>query len=173
MSLLNPPSKLNVGIIASKNFDDPDFLEDLFFGKIDKIGHINTNGANYLILDFARENGIIYTVYPINCRSLPWSNSRIIESSDFVFIISNENSKSARLAEEECKKEKSKNKRNFNYKIVSFNPVENWKAKVEKIKQITDSFTDEQLNQNNSLNLIKVIIDKPKLKKKEEQNGNV
>jgi hypothetical protein len=132
MSLSNPPNKFNLGIIAAKNLDDPEFLDNLLSKNLDKIAHIYTNGANQIVLDYARENGVICTIYPINSRCVQWSNSKIMEASDFVFLISNEESKSTKLAQEECEKEVSKNKRKFSYRMVFFDPVSNLKSKIAK-----------------------------------------
>lgn len=158
MSLSNPPSKFNLGVIAAKNLDDPEFLDNLLSKNIDRIAHIYTNGANQLVINYARENGIICTIYPINSRCIQWSNSKIMESSDFVFLISNEDSKSTKLAEEECEKEVAKNKRKFSYRVVCFDPVSNIKNKLAKIKEVIDTMKEDEVDQNTHLKAIKKII---------------
>jgi hypothetical protein len=166
MSLVNKEAAtFNLGIIASKNLDDPEFLNDLLGEKLDKIGHLFLNGANSLVTDFARENGVTYTVFPINKRSLPWSNSRIIESSDFVFIIASDESKSAKSAEEECQKRAAKEginnlglKRKFAYKVVGFEPISHWRDKICKISEVLAATTKEDLEKSSALKAIYKIV---------------
>lgn len=165
MSLVNKEAvTFNLGVIASKNLDDGEFLNNLLGEKLDKIGHLFLNGANSLVTDFARENGVTYTVFPINKKSLPWSNSRIIESSDFIFIIASDDSKSAKSAEEECKKRVEKEagnqaiKRKFAYKVVMFEPISHWRDKVCRISEVLTATTKEDLEKNSALKAIYKIV---------------
>lgn len=153
LSTTQPIRQYNLGIICSKNFDNPDFLFDLLNKNLVAIKHIYTNGANQLVTDFAKENGISYTVYPINCRSLPWSNSRIIESSEFVFILGDEESKSAKIANEDCERHKIKNPK-FSYRFVKFDPIQPWKQKVIEINEIINLISKEDLEKNDALKAI-------------------
>lgn len=157
LSTIEPIRQYNLGIICSKSLDNPDFLFDLIYKNLAVIKHIYTNGANSLVTDFAKENGISYTVYPINCRSLPWSNSRIIESSEFVFILCDDDSKSAKLAKDDCEKHRLKNPK-FSYKIVKFDPIQPWKQKMVEVTEIINLIPKEDLEKNEALKAIAKIL---------------
>jgi hypothetical protein len=130
---IQPPKTYRLGIIASKSFDDPDFLEKHLSEVVSKISHINTNGINSLSENFAKDYGIPYTVFPICSRSAPWSNSRIIENSDFVYIISTPDSKNSKLAKEECERKKIK------YKFFIHDSISFWKNKVKELQEVKEN----------------------------------
>lgn len=157
LSTTEPIRQYNLGIIAARNLDNSDFLSDLIGKNIPSIAHIYTNGANFLILDFSRENGISYTVFPINCRSILWSNAKIIESSDFVYIIGDEDSKSAKIAQEACEKHKAKNPK-FVYKTIKFDPISPWKQKIIEITEIVNMIPAEDLDKNEALKAIAKVL---------------
>lgn len=128
MSLETPPpvKTYRLGVVAAKNLDDPSFLSDLISENVPAISHLYTNGANALVTDFAREHGIPYTVFPLNGgRSLPWSNSRIVETSDFVYVIGTTSSKSAGQAVAACVAAKVK------HRLISYDPCTHWRERVQ------------------------------------------
>lgn len=162
MSLAHPtPAKIfSYGIIASSGFDDKNLLPELFEGHLNSIGHIYTNGANPFVLDFARNYGIPHTVFPLTAhRSLPWSTSRIVEASDAVYVIANEESKSAKIVLEQCERRAKKDAK-FKYKLVGFDSVGFWKGKVFKAKEILACATPEDGARNLWMNSVGEALEK-------------
>lgn len=104
MSLVSPEKKFRVGVIAAKGFDDPDWLAGRFGPHLDQIAAVYTNGVNPLVAEFCQINGLTYTVFPIS-RTAPWSNSRIVENADKVYILSTPSSHNAELARKECERQ--------------------------------------------------------------------
>ncbi len=140
---LNAPAPVRtfrVGIIAAKNLDDPQFLPDLVGENLGAIEHLYTNGANALVTDFARENGIPCTVFPIaGGRGLPWSTSRVIFHSEFVYIIATPESKSTPQVAGACEAKGTK------YKVVPYEPLARWKQSVEKTREIISAMSKDEL----------------------------
>lgn len=102
---ISPARKFRIGIIASKSFDSPNWFEKRFTPNVDKISHLYTNGVNQLVIDFAKSAGLACTIYPIKGNSAPWSNSRIIENSDKVYILATPDSHNSQQAKSECEKQ--------------------------------------------------------------------
>ena len=155
MSLTTPtPIKTyNLGIIASKSFDDRDLIPDIFLGKVSEIEHVYTNGVSPIVLDWCTSEGIPYTVYPIvGGKTLPWSLSNVIDASAFILIIADENSKSAKQAVEACVKKGKK------YKFVSFEPAEYWREKLCKVAEVIAVMTPEDKERNGWVKAIEHII---------------
>lgn len=137
MSLETPaPTKTyRLGLIAAKTLDDPGYLDEMLGDKATTISHILGNGANPLVATFAQDHGIPYTVWPLTGgRSLPWSNSRIIEGSDYVLIVATPQSKSAAQAAAECVAKQVK------HRVIQFEPCQYWRQKTEglelKVQQV-------------------------------------
>lgn len=149
---LNTPVQVKqyrVGIVAAKNFDDASFLSELIGEKVESISHINTNGANSLVSDFAQENGISYTTFPLTGgRSLPWSAAQILDNSDFVYIIASPDSKSSKWFASECDKKK------IRFKIVPYEPYSNWQHKVEAIADAFAEIKPEEIEANPQLKAV-------------------
>jgi hypothetical protein len=143
MSLQESPKTYTLGIIVSKSFDDPSWLEEKLGDKLDRIKHINTNGVNPLVMEFALENGIPFSVFPLKGgKSAPWSNARIVELSDVVYIIGTPGSKNARAAEAECVKEGRR------CHVFECDTIAHWKEKVYKVAEILAATTVEDRANN-------------------------
>lgn len=144
-----PPKQFSYGILTSKSFDDPDLLFSLFSGHFDSVAHIYTNAATDpdadLVSRFCRQNGIPYTVFPIiGHRNQPWAISRIVENSDAVYIIADEESQSAALAVKECERKGAKDSA-FKWKLIPFEPAVRWKMRVFRAKEILACMSKEEL----------------------------
>jgi hypothetical protein len=152
MSLSDPkPVKtFKLGVIASKSLDDPGFLPDLLGDKTDVISHIYTNGANPLVTSFALEHGIPYTVYPITAgRGLPLSTRDIVMASEFVYIISTPDSKSASQVEKVCAQWLAERPDVFKgFKVLEYDSISHWKGKVCKAAEILACMSKEDTEKN-------------------------
>ena len=152
MSLSDPkPVKtFKLGIVASKSLDDPGFLPDLLADKLTVISHIYTNGANPLVTAFALEHGIPYTVYPITAgRGLPLSTRDIVVASEFVYIISTPDSKSAKQVEKVCAQWQAEQPEVFKgYKVLEYDSVSFWRQKVCKTAEILACMSKEDIERN-------------------------
>lgn len=148
---LQSERKYRIGIIMSKGFDDPDFLPNRLGPHAGDILIVSTNGVNPLVTEFCQANGIIYTVYPIS-RTAPWSNSRIIESSDKVYILTTAGSHNAGLAVKECEKQGKK------FEIVEREQVFAWKDKVSKAREVLDAIPEEDIKSSVALNALRNIL---------------
>lgn len=127
-----PPKQWPVGIIVSRSFDNPDLLSDCIGEKIAHISHIHTNGAqpgSKMVEDFCRDNKIPYTVHPSTIHAFT-ANNEVVDSSVFVYIVSDGKSKSAKNAEERCAAKGTRSK------ILYYDPVNDWKRKVESANEI-------------------------------------
>lgn len=140
-----PPAALyNLGVIAAKDFDSHDLLTETLGPKLPTIRHLYTNGANGLITDFARENGITHTVFPITGgRGLPASTRDIVDASEVVLIIATPLSKSAKQVEAACA-EKEKKSPEFKWRVIQYDPIDHWRSKVCKIAEIVAGMPEEE-----------------------------
>lgn len=145
---LQSPKLFNLGILASKGFDDPDFINELTLEHLGSIGHIFTNGANKLVTDFAQQNGIPFTVFPLIGRSLPWSTSQILDHVEFVYIIASPESKSANQIQVDCVK------RHIKHRVVPYDPFTHWQEKLGKVAEILSATTREEIEHNDTLKAI-------------------
>ncbi len=158
MSLATPApvKQWRLGLIAAKALDDPGYLDEMLDGKVETISHILCNGANPLVAAFAQDHGLPYTVYPLTGgRSLPWSNSRIIEGSDYVLIVATPDSKSAAQAAAECVAKQVK------HRTVQFEPCKHWRekseywhAKVEQVGAILAGMQPDEVAQSETIKQI-------------------
>lgn len=147
MSLATTPAKplhqWRLGIVAAKDFDSRDFLEDLIGGNLGAISHVYTNGANQLVVDFAIANGLPITIYPIaGGRGLPASTCDILANSDFVYIIATPESKSAATIKAGCEARK------LRHKLVSYESITHWREKVGKVAEILAAMPEEERQAN-------------------------
>ena len=142
LETVTPIKQHRLGIVAAKNLDDSGFLEELLGENISVISHINTNGANQEVVNFARDHGIPCTIYPLIGRSLPWSNARILDNSDFVYIIGTTESKSAGQTVAECKLRKIK------HRLIHFDSCAHWRDKVQAIGGVLAAFTAEDIEKS-------------------------
>lgn len=124
------PKQFRYAILSAKNFDDPSFLAEQIGANLANIGHIYTNGANRLVEDFARENGIPCTVYPIQGSNLLTSTHLILNAVDAAYIIDAEGSKSAGQIKAMCEE------KGVGYKLFPFEPCSHWKLKVCRAQEI-------------------------------------
>lgn len=145
-----PPKVYSYGLLLSKSFDQSDLLSDTF-PSLDAIGHLHINGDNQSVSSFARDHGIPLTIWPLTgSRCAPWAISRVVESSDAVYIFADEGSKSAKLAVEACEK-RAKNDAAFKWKKISFDPITIWKNRVFKAKEILACATTDDLKLEGNL----------------------
>lgn len=130
-----PPPQFNYGVLVSKAFDHADLLTSTF-PSLDAIAHLHTAGENATVLQFVRDYGLTLTCYPVTGgKCAPWAISRVVEASDAVYVIADEGSKSARLAVETCER-RAKSDEKFRWKLIHFDPVECWRNRVNKAKEI-------------------------------------
>ena len=148
MSLLAPEKKFRIGIICAKGFDDPDWLPGKFGPHLEQIAAVYSNGVNSLVLEFCQTNGLIYTVFPIT-RTAPWSNSRIIENADKVYILSTPSSHNTELAKKECERQGKP------FEVVEVEPVTAWRLKVGKVQEILAAGSKEDFESQPILKAIK------------------
>jgi hypothetical protein len=149
------PIKLwNVGVIISRSFDNPDFLDDTLLPHRESIGHIYSNAPapGGLILEaFVREQGIPYTLFPTTEHTFV-SVRRVLESSDFVYVISDGESKIAKKAEEECVLRK------IRHKVLTYSPFIHWRDQVGKIGEILSAIPTEEIEANPALKAIRRVL---------------
>lgn len=150
--MTTPPAKFKLGIIAAKTFDDAEFLEEKLGPHLGKLGQLFTNGVNKTVMDFALANGVVHTVFPIHAgNTAPWSNSRIIENSDKVYILSTPNSHNSVKAKTECERQGKP------YEVFEFEPLLHWKEKVCQVQEILESLPKDE-NNNETIKAIKGIL---------------
>ncbi len=148
LETVEQPKRYHVAIIAPKSFDDPDFIEDMIGDKLANVAHIHTNGANSLVATFAMENGITHTVHPITGgRGLPASTRDIVDHTDFVYIISTQDSKSAAQVVKACESRAAKEPK-FKWRVAPFDPITKWREKVGKIAEILARMPEEDREKN-------------------------
>ncbi len=132
----------SIGIIAAISFDNPDWFTERLAPHLEQISAVHTNGANALVTEFCRQNGVCYSVWPINGgRTAPWSNSRIIENSDKVYILATAESKNSKQAQQECVKKK------VSFELIEFEPAGHWKEKIGKVAEIVAACPKEEQNE--------------------------
>ncbi len=123
-----PAKQFSLGLLVSRSFDNPEFLHELLAPNLAAIGHLYLHGArpgSQFVESFAHENKIGYTVYPASDHAFK-AVARILEASEFVYIVTDGESKLAKHAEEECVRLKRK------YKVVGYNPCGHWKDAAHK-----------------------------------------
>ncbi len=135
------PKQFRYAILSAKNFDDPSFLAEQIGGNVANIGHIYTNGANRLVEDYARSNGIPCTVYPLEGSNLLTSTHLILNESDAAYIIEAEGSKSAGQIKTMCEE------KGIGYKLFPFEPCSHWKLKVCRAQEILAALPEELENE--------------------------
>ena len=138
MSLTSTPEipQWTLGLFAPKDFDNPQLLDDVLGPKLANIRHLYTNGANSLITDFARANGVSYTVVPISGgRGLPASTRDIVDASEVVVVISMPESKSSAQIAAICEAKAARDE-TFKWRIEHYDPVAHWRGKVGKVAEI-------------------------------------
>jgi hypothetical protein len=153
-----PVPTFSYGIITSASFDAPHILIDLFTGKFESVGHIYTNDATELVYRFACSNGFPTTTYPIHGgRSLPWSLANVIGASDAVYIIADEESKSAGMAAVLCER-RAKRDEKFKWKIIPFDAAAHWREQVGRVDEIIQSITQDDMRANPTLAAIAKVL---------------
>lgn len=152
MSLTPVTTQYRIGLIAATSFDNQDFFADRFGSNLDKISHVYTNGANQLVIDFCRLSGLVCTIFPVNKNSVVWSNSRIIENSDKVYILGTPSSHNTPLAKAECEKQKRK------FEVIEHEPVEFWREKVMKTREIMECMSKEDAAESQWVKAIAKVI---------------
>ncbi len=146
------PQTFKIGIICATSFDNQDWFADRLGAHLELISHVYTNGANSLVTDFCRLNGLTTTIYPINRNSAPWSNSRIIEQSDKVYILGTPDSKNSQLAQQECER------RGVKFERIDHEPIAFWKEKTGKIAEIMSAQDKDQIEYNEALKAIRRVL---------------
>lgn len=146
-----PERKFRIGIIMSKGFDDPDWLPNKLAAYADQILVVSTNGVNSLVSEFCQAHGIVYTVYPVSRNTL-WSNGRIVENSDKVYILGTPDSHNSMLAKQECEKQGKK------FELVEREQVAAWKEKVCRANEVLDAASEEDLAAQPVLKALKGIL---------------
>lgn len=145
MSLNTALPTFRLGLLASKDFDSPQLLEDVFGPKVEQISHLFTNGTNPLIEAFARSHGITHTVYPVSGgRGLPASTRDIVDASEAVVIIASPDSKSAEQIAAICAAKAAKDE-SFTWRLQPYDPIQVWKGRVCKAQEILSCMTREEL----------------------------
>lgn len=145
--------KYNLGILASKDFDSRDLLWDTLSDKLETIRHVYTNGVNPLVMEFARNYGIPYTVYPVHGgRGLPASTHDVVDASDFVLVIATPESKSVetitKICAEKVGKPLSEGRIPFKWRVIPYEPYSHWCAKVQRIGEIVGALGKDELATN-------------------------
>jgi hypothetical protein len=145
-----------VAILASTSLEDPTLISSLpalLPENLAAVSHIVTNGANELVTQFAALNGVPFSVYPLTGGgSLPGSTAQVLETADLVYLIHDECSKSAGLILEACKKKEAK------YKVIRFDPVDYWKLKACRAKEILDAASKEDVTASPILTALKQVL---------------
>lgn len=153
MSLSTPPRAYKLGIIAARNLDDPDFLPELLNDKAAQVSHLYTNGANPFVPAYAACHGLPCTIFPLTGGScLPKSTTLILDNSDFVYVIGSVDSKSAGYAASEC------HRRGIRFKLLDYEPVSHWRAKLGKVAEILAATTAEEVAGHATLKAIARVV---------------
>jgi hypothetical protein len=161
MSLINTPPvpQYSLGILAAKDFDSRDLLDDLLAAKVETIQHLYTNGANALVTDFAMRSGIPFTVYPVSGgKGLPWSTREVVEASEVVLIIATPESKSAAQIVKACREREARLKAGaqrqldageavttFKWREIPYEPISHWREKVCQVEEALAALTEEDV----------------------------
>lgn len=155
MSLENitPIVRYNLGILAAKDFDARELLWDNLGAKLQYVRHIFTNGTNPLVCEFAQENGIAYTVFPVSGgRGLPASTHEVVEASDYVLLISTPGSKSAGMIAEKCAAKAARpvkvDEPKFGWRTIEYDPYTHWREKVEQVREIMGTMSKAERAEN-------------------------
>lgn len=151
MSLIAPKKTFRVGVIAAKGFDNPDYLPAKFGPHLEEIMTVYTNGVNSLVTEFCQTNGLTYTVFPVSRNTL-WSNGRIVENSDKIYILSTPTSHNTELVKKECEKQGKP------FEVFEMEPLAGWKEKVCRAQEILGAATEEDLNAQPVLKALKGIL---------------
>lgn len=170
MSLENtqPAHTYRLGLLCSRDFDSRDLLDDMLGAKLATISHLYTNGVNALVTDWARENGLPYTVYPISGgRGLPASTRDVVEASDVVLIIASAESKSAEQIATICRDRAARERRAhealpdnpepvFKWRLQEYEPINHWRAKVQQVAEIVEAVPEDE--RTDGLNAIAGVV---------------
>lgn len=146
-----PERKFRIGIIMSKSFDDSDWLPNKLAAHADQILTVSTNGVNSLVAEFCQAHGIVYTVYPVSRNTL-WSNGRIVENSDKIYILGTPESHNSILAKQECEKQNKK------FEVVEREQIAVWKEKVCKAQEVLAAIPEEDLVAQPALKALKGVL---------------
>jgi len=151
-----------LGILAAKDFDNPQMLDDLLGAKLKSIAHLYTNGANPLVTQFALENGLSYTVFPINAgRGLPLSTRQVVEASEVVLIIATPKSHSTKQIANECNERSDKDPA-FKWRTIEYEPVTYWREKVGRVAEFIGNMDKDEIEANPWTQDVQKIIQKIK-----------
>lgn len=146
--------QFEVGVIISRNFDDGDLLDNNLGPHLAQISHIHTNApepGSAILERFARDNAVPFTVWPTSQHAFV-SVNKVLEHSKFIYIITDNKSKIATMAEQECKKKSLK------YKIIQHEPIECWRMKVAKVEEIVSAMTPEDIAGSEAIKSIQKVI---------------
>ncbi len=171
LSTPTPVRKFALGIVCSRSFDRPTVLHDLLGDKLDRVSHIYSIGAlpgGRVVEDFAREHGIDFTVYPSTQHTFR-AVSRVIEASEFVYILSDGESKMAAFAKTECEKraaleqaEVEANQRDkgtaFRFKEVAYDAVTLWRERVGQVAEVLAAIPKEEIEASEALKAIARVV---------------
>lgn len=173
MSLSTPvqPRKFALGLIVSRSFDRPTVLHDLLGDKLDRVSHIYSIGAGdgHAVIDrFCRDNGLDHTVFPATQHTFR-AVSRVIEASEFVYILSDGESKMAAFAKQECgnraaleQAEVEANQRAagtaFRFKEVAYDAVAHWRTLVGQVQEILAAVPKDDVEASEVLKAIARVV---------------
>lgn len=148
--------RFKVGAILSRNFDNFDILDQNIGEHVNSISHVYSNApmpGGKLLEDFCREHKLPLTIFPANPHTFS-AISNVLDNSDFIYIITDGESKIAQTSEEFCKKDGKK------YKIINYNPFVHWGKMIVDVKQIFSELSEEDINTNDHLKKIYNVIKK-------------
>jgi hypothetical protein len=143
----NQVKQFRLGIIAPRTFNDITVLHELLAQKLSSISAIVTNNVvsgGEVVQAYARNLCIPLAVYPIcpQAGGALISNARIIDDSDFIYILDDGKSHNSKNAQTECEKRQRK------HKIVSFEPLPTKQAEVNKAKLLIEEKKAKMLADN-------------------------
>lgn len=149
MSLSTTPTvqQYALAVLASKDFDSRDLLDDTLGPKLAQIRQLLTNGANGLVCEWALTNGVPYSVIPIQGRGLPASTRDIVDAAEVVLIIASAGSKSAGQVAAICVA-KAKRDAAFKWRQQVYEPIDYWRGKVGKVSEIMACLNRDELAAN-------------------------
>ncbi len=157
MSLETPPpvpSRHALGVIISRSFDNPEKLDELLLPNVNRISHLYTNApapGGSILEAFCKEHGITYTVSPATAHAFA-STSNVLAQSEFVYIITDGESKVARFAQEQCEA------KGIRHRVIAYTPFTHWREKVEKVSEILDAIPEEEVSESSGLKAIRAVV---------------
>ncbi len=170
LSTPTPVRKFALGVVCSRSFDRPTVLHDLLGDKLDRVSHVYSIGAlpgGAVVEEFARTNGIDFTVYPSTQHTFR-AVSRVIEASEFVYILSDGESKMAAFAKTECEAKVALVKREqeqqinagrvFTFKEVAYDAVTLWRETVANVGEILSGVPKDEIEASEVLKAIARVV---------------